>query len=205
MSTGCQSRQAGGRAMAAPSAPTPATGALRRPDAEPERLWCRHRKALLRVYLFGLMMALALSSLSSWRDRHCVLINTSASLPNWLFLVEVGRVPTRGDYIVFEMAQTPLVVSVFGSDPKPWVKQVLGVAGDRVSVAGRTVAINGQRVARAKELSRGGIVLHVAREQRIPARCYYVGTGHIDGFDSRYAEVGLICGHRVIGTARAFL
>ena len=39
----------------------------------------------------------------------------------------------------------------------------------------------------------------------IPRGCYFVGTPHKDGFDSRYAAIGWICMRRVFGTGTAIL
>ena len=40
---------------------------------------------------------------------------------------------------------------------------------------------------------------------RIPDRCYYLGTAHSDGLDSRYADIGFVCRARIIGTGDAIL
>jgi conjugal transfer pilin signal peptidase TrbI len=169
------------------------------------RFWTVRRRSLYAGYAVIAFLLLAFSSISDWRDRHMVMINVSPSLPNWAFVVDVGQVPKRNDYIVFDMPLTPLVRSVFGSDPHPWVKFAYGVAGDKVTVTDRFVSINGKVVGRAKEKSKKGVVLHPAQSAIIPYGCYYVGTPHIDGFDSRYAEVGLVCARRIIGTARPVL
>jgi conjugal transfer pilin signal peptidase TrbI len=169
------------------------------------RFWTARRRGLYAGYAILAFLFLALSSLSAWRERHMVMINVSPSLPNWAFIVDVGQVPKRDDYIVFDMPLTPLVRSVFGSDPHPWVKFAYGVAGDSVTVTDRISSINGKVVGRAKEKSKKGVILHPTHSAIIPNGCYYVGTPHIDGFDSRYAEVGLICAHRIIGTARPVL
>ena len=40
---------------------------------------------------------------------------------------------------------------------------------------------------------------------RIPEHCFYLGTAHVDGLDSRYADIGFVCRARIIGTGDAIL
>jgi conjugal transfer pilin signal peptidase TrbI len=39
----------------------------------------------------------------------------------------------------------------------------------------------------------------------VPRDCYYVGTDHPDGFDSRYAEIGFACRKAILGTGTPIL
>jgi conjugal transfer pilin signal peptidase TrbI len=39
----------------------------------------------------------------------------------------------------------------------------------------------------------------------VPRGCYFVTTGHKDGFDSRYAAIGWICRQRILGVGRPIL
>lgn len=172
---------------------------------EPVRFWTQRRRSLYLGYAAIGAIILILSSISDWRKQHMAMINATPSLPNWAFIVDIGKTPSRGDYIVFDMKQTELVRSVFGDTAQPWVKFAYGIAGDRVTVSGQMVLINGKPIARAKSFSRKAMPLHIAQTGVIPRGCYYVGTPHVDGFDSRYADVGLVCRHQVIGTARPIL
>ncbi len=36
----------------------------------------------------------------------------------------------------------------------------------------------------------------------IPRGCYFVGTEHKDGLDSRYAAIGWVCARQILGVAR---
>ena len=100
----------------------------------------------------GLLVAigLALQSLEAWHDRHAIFINASESLPNWALFVEAGRVPKRGDYVVFDPGRDPLVIKHFGTSPKPFAKIAYGVVGDTISRDGAWVLVNGHEVARLR-------------------------------------------------------
>ena len=40
---------------------------------------------------------------------------------------------------------------------------------------------------------------------RVPQGCYFVTSEHKDGFDSRYAAIGWLCGPRILGVGRPML
>lgn len=82
---------------------------------------------------------------------------------------------------------------------------MLGVAGDRVTEKDRAFFVNGVAVARAKAASRLGEPLPLGPTGTIPKDCYFVGSEHKDGFDSRYAAIGWICRPQVIGVGRPVL
>ena len=147
----------------------------------------------------------ASSSLASWRDEHALLINTTQSLPNWAFWIDKHRVPQRGDFVVFSAPQTPLITAHFGSSSPPFAKRVYGMPGDVVSRQGNVVRINGAEVARLKPASSRGEALKPGPTGRSPEHCYYLGTAHKDGLDSRYADIGFVCSGRIIGTGDSLL
>lgn len=155
----------------------------------------------------GLLAAVGISlqSLGAWRDSHAVFINASESLPNWALFVEAGKTPKRGDYVVFDPGRDPLVVKHFGANPKPFAKIAYGVAGDTVSRDGADVLVNGHKVARLKPLTRQGEVLIPGPVGVVPRGCVFAATGHRDGFDSRYAAIGFVCGHRLLGVGKPIL
>lgn len=148
---------------------------------------------------------LGLSSLSAFAHDHALMINVSPSLPYWAIWLERGTMPARGEIIVFDPPPSELLEAHFGTEPKPFAKKVLGVAGDRVTQKARTYFINGKPVAKAKSHSRKGEMLAPGPTGIIPPGCYFVGTDHVDGFDSRYAAIGWICRPRVLGVGRAIL
>lgn len=154
----------------------------------------------------GLACLLAGSSaLAAWRDEHAILINTTESLPNWAFFIDKARAPARGDFVVFTPPVTPIITAHFGPKSSPFAKQVYGMPGDLVTREGNAVLINGAEVARLKLLTRRGEVLVSGPTGRIPEGCYYLGTAHADGLDSRYADIGFVCRDRIIGTGDAIL
>lgn len=161
-------------------------------------------KRWLAIGALAAMLA-ASSSLVSWRDEHALLINTTQSLPNWAFWIDKHRVPQRGDFVVFSAPQTPLITAHFGSSSPPFAKRVYGMPGDVVSRQGDVVRINGAEVARLKPASSRGEALKPGPTGRIPDHCYYLGTAHKDGLDSRYADIGFVCSGRIIGTGDSLL
>ncbi|WP_159979288.1 MULTISPECIES: S26 family signal peptidase [unclassified Novosphingobium] len=149
--------------------------------------------------------ALALQSLSHWGSSHALMINESESLPNWAFLVEAGRFPARGDYVIFNPGRDPLVIKYFGEHPSAFAKVAYGIPGDVVSRNGSDVLVNGHKVARLKPLTRRGDPLEAGPVGTVPHNCVFAGTDHKDGFDSRYAAIGFVCGHRIAGVGRPIL
>lgn len=139
-------------------------------------------------------------AISEWRDAHALLINRTDSLPNWAFVIHRTTAPLRGDYVFFTPPKTALVRRHFGEQAQPFGKRVYGMPGDIVSHDGATVAINGKPVAHMKAKTRWGEMLTPGTTGPVPLGCYYVGTPHKDGFDSRYADIGFVCARQIIGT-----
>ncbi|ABQ71482.1 type IV secretory pathway protease TraF-like protein (plasmid) [Rhizorhabdus wittichii RW1] len=162
----------------------------------------KHLWAALGLLSVGTVV---LGAIADWRDRHAFLINTSESLPNWAFLIDRGRMPARGDYVFFDPPATALVHRHFGARPAMFGKLVYGLPGDVVSHSGNDVLIEGRLVARMKRASRLGELLTPGATGPVPAGCYFVGTPHKDGFDSRYADIGFVCARRIIGTGKPLL
>jgi conjugal transfer pilin signal peptidase TrbI len=95
---------------------------------------------------------------------------------------------------------TPLIKAHFGKHPAPFGKLVYGVAGDLVTREGSNVLVNGAHVAQVKPLSKRGEVLRPGPLGRVPEGCFFVGSPHKDGFDSRYADIGWVCKSQIFGT-----
>lgn len=162
-----------------------------------KRLWAFLGIALGATVLFG--------AISSWRDSHLLLINASDSLPNWAFLIRRHQLPGRGDYIFFDPPSSALLRRHFGAKPQMFGKIVYGMSGDMVAHRGRVVTINGTPVSVMKPLTRAGEPLTPGVVGQIPSGCYYAGSPHRDGFDSRYAEIGFVCGRQIIGVGEPVL
>jgi len=161
-----------------------------------------------RLWSVGALFAgasILYSALSSWRDTHVFLINTTDSLPNWAFIIHRNQVPARGDYVFFDPPPQPLVRRHFGARPHMFGKIVYGMPGDVVTHSGADVLINGKAVARMKRLTRFGEPLTPGATGPVPRGCYFAGTPHRDGFDSRYAEIGFVCQKQIVGTGEPIL
>lgn len=158
------------------------------------------------VQWVGLGLAgLGLTATTDFARGHALMINASPSLPYWAIWLDRKAVPVRGDVILFDPPPSALLTRHFGAVPRPFGKQVLGVAGDRVTQKDRTFFVNGRAVAVAKPVSRFGEPLALGPVGTIPKGCYFVATAHKDGFDSRYAAIGWICRDRVLGVGRPIL
>ncbi len=165
----------------------------------------RPRKRLWGLYGGLVAGSVVLGAISDWRDNHALLINTTDSLPNWAFVIHRNAAPARGDYVFFSPPPSALVQRHFGRHPQMFGKIVYGMPGDVVGHVGPMVLINGRPIARMKPLTRSGEPLTPGATGRIPAGCYYTGTPHPDGFDSRYADIGFVCARQFVGTGEAIL
>ena len=166
--------------------------------------------ALLRLSRFVLwagagLVGLGLTATTDFARSHALMINASPSLPYWAIWLDRKAVPGKGDVILFDPPPSSLLTRHFGSNPIAFGKLVLGVGGDVVTARDRTFFVNGKAVAIAKPVTRLGEPLALGPTGTIPGGCYFVATGHKDGFDSRYAAIGWICRGRVLGAGRPVL
>lgn len=166
--------------------------------------WRPRRRAWAMLGV-GLLGWAACGAICDWRDRHAFLVNLTGSLPNWAFLIHRTHAPACGDYVFFNAPRNALVTRHFGAAPPMFGKRVYGMPGDTVTHDGPLVRVNGLPVARMKPRTRWGEMLTPGPTGVIPRGCYYVGTPHKDGFDSRYAEIGLVCARQIIGTGEPVL
>lgn len=158
------------------------------------------------LVLTGLvLLPLGWTAADAFGKDHAFLINASPSLPHWAFWLDRKAPITRGSLVFFAPPQSLLIEAHFGGGAQLFGKRVLGVPGDVVSHHGNAVFINGRKVAERLDKTRLGIVLHEGPLGRIPEDCYYTGTAHPRGLDSRYSEIGWICRPQIIGSGRAIL
>lgn len=152
-----------------------------------------HAKRWLVVYL-----CVAVAGI--WFHQNYRLgINLSDSLPHKVFLVSFNGQPSqRGEYVAFRWGRDS-----FYDRSWMFVKRIEGTAGQKITVAGRHVYIDGKFVGTAKPTSRGGVPLHPIAAGTIPEGAFFVSAPNKDSLDSRYAITGLIDKNRVIGTAYA--
>jgi conjugal transfer pilin signal peptidase TrbI len=128
-------------------------------------------------------------------------INVSHSIPGTVFVVHKGAMPQLGDMAAFRHAGGGgyMVGALF-------LKRVAGVSGSKVTAkdagAGfRDYFVDGRFVGRAKPVSRSGEPLKPGPEGMIPPGHYYMAADHPDSFDSRYAAVGWVAQHQIVGKA----
>lgn len=173
-----------------------------------------------RRWLLGAGLVVALVTwrgIDDFARTHMFLINRSPSLPNWAFLVERGAVPQRGQVAFFVPPPSPLVTAHFGMKPSPFGKITLGMPGDTIAHRGDDVVLihhipgtAGVRdvasvIGHLKPRSAVGEILVPGPTGRIPDNCYYMGSAHKDGFDSRYAAIGFVCRRQIVGVATKVL
>lgn len=165
------------------------------------------RRWLRRWVLLGLcgLGFAGQNALANWSANHSFFINASQSLPNWAFFITRDGLPERDDYVFFAPPQSHVLDVHFGDDLSPFGKRALGMPGDLVTREANVVSINGQAIAPLKSHTRLGLTLTPGPTGRVPEGCYYLGTRHPDGFDSRYAEIGFVCANRLLGTGEAIL
>ena len=164
------------------------------------RAW---RRPLLLTGL--VLLPLGWAPLDAFRSDHAFLLNASPSLPNWAFWLDRRAPVARGSLVFFEPPPSRLVETHFGKGPQLFGKRVLGMPGDVVRHEGSEVLINGRRVATRLAVTRLGIPLTKGPEGPIPEGCFYVGTAHPRGLDSRYGAIGFACRPRILGSGGAIL
>ena len=153
--------------------------------------------ALRRRHIaLGVMIALAALWLGAASRIH---VNASWSDESWGYAAFplFGEAPAVGDRVLFEPPDA------VGSRV-PYVKTVRGVAGMTVSVdRDGTVFLDGVPMGRAKTHALDGRALVPIAPGVIPPGHYYLQADHADSHDSRYAEIGLVPGARILGRAIA--
>lgn len=180
------------RAMQLHSSPDAHRGGLRawvaRRAAEQRALWA-HLRTRWYVYVPAALVWLT--------AQHYLLFNWSASLPYHVvyLLPTIGELG-RGDLIVYRYAGQEVLHLRQG---QRFLKRIVGVPGDEVSVKGRRVLVNGVDVGIAKEVTRDGQRLEPLPPGPIPADTFYVQGTHDMSFDSRYRASGLVHATQVIG------
>ena len=172
------------------------------PRAERRRLSARGQLAAIAA--LGIVCSGWLA-LDEWSKTHAFMVNATDSLPNWAFFVESGRFPRRGEVVVFHPGDDPLTRKYFGEKPAPFAKVAYGLPGDTITRSGNAVLVNGERVAELKPLTRRGDPLTAGPTVVVPEGCVWAATGHRDGFDSRYAHIGFVCGDRLVGVGEPIL
>jgi conjugal transfer pilin signal peptidase TrbI len=135
---------------------------------------------------------------------HFLFVNVSSSLPYTLVWVERGRLPLRGDLIVYRCCAHSDGVA---PPNMRFFKKVAGVAGDTIEVKQRTVYVNQTQIGYAKERAATGQPLSPIVPETLPtpvtiAPGFYFAQGlTADSFDSRYQQSGLVAQAAILGVA----
>lgn len=137
---------------------------------------------------------------------HFLYVNLSPSLPYTLVWLESGRLPQRGELMVYRCCAhsdglTPANLLLF--------KKVAGMAGDQMYIKGRAVYVNQIFIGLAKEkASTGQTLMPILPETfgntesaLIPPGFYFAQGLTNDSFDSRYRQSGLVAQSAILGVA----
>ena len=126
-----------------------------------------------------------------------VHVNSSWSDDAWGYLLLPMGKPRVSDVAIFDPPEALGAAA-------PYLKRVLGVPGDAVSVdSARDVSVGGNPAGRAKAIALDGRPLVAVEPGVIPPGHYYLHADHVDSHDSRYAEIGLVPRNRIRGRAVA--
>lgn len=147
-----------------------------------------------------ILVASGVRSAHNWSQDHFILINQTQSLPNWVFVVDKGVRPARGDMVAFVPGPNP-----YYPEALPFVKIVRGLPGDEVSIEGVEIAVNGERLGAIKSLTGANPNVTAMDPGTIPEGQFFVWSPSPDSFDSRYKEIGYVENTRIIGRARPLL
>jgi len=123
--------------------------------------------------------------------------NITQSLPAKHFFIYKTKNIENGDYILFSAPKTSMYAGM------KLIKQVVGVSGDKVAVIESDVFVNEKLIGKAKKRAKNGAALRVTHDSEIPKGHYFVANSHIDSYDSRYLDFGLIDEKDIIGVAFA--
>ena len=124
-----------------------------------------------------------------------VHVNASWSDDAWGYLLLPMGEPRTGDVVIFDPP------GALGASA-PYLKRVLGVPGEMVSVdSAGFVSVGGEPAGRTKARARDGRPLVPIAAETIPPGHYYLHADHLDSHDSRYAEIGLVPRERIRGRA----
>jgi len=122
--------------------------------------------------------------------------NKTDSLPQKLFFVSTNKHNIQqGDLVGFRLSPDGQGVLL--------IKEVVGVAGDVVSVKNNAFYINDKAMGIILPKTRGGEPLTPIRVGTIPKNAFFAYTPHPLSFDSRYEEMGLISKDKLMGKAYA--
>lgn len=144
-------------------------------------------------------------SIFLFQQNYQLGFNRTESLPYTMFVIHKNEPAKVGDLVAFgwDGGGKHAWMSPFAPGAT-MVKYVLGGPGDVVtSDTDGLLMVGGRWHAKAKPTTKTGKpltkIVASGESLTIGENLYYVGTGHVDGFDSRYEMVGLINRNRFLG------
>ncbi len=149
----------------------------------------RKRLEIISITALIILVAVPVSK------KYLLIHNKSVSLNSKWFLIAKDQLPQKGEIFVFRV----LNPNAYSPDEN-WLKIAGGVAGDEVIIKDRDFYINDQRIGTAKPTSLKNLSLEMSPAGVIPQDFYFAYTPHLDSYDSRYQEIGLIDEKNIIGT-----
>lgn len=100
--------------------------------------------------------------------------------------------PRRGDIVVFPHKE--------GNETELYIKRVIGLPGEKVSITGGRVYIDGEPIE--EDYTKDGVTLGEAKEYLVPAgKIYVLGDNREVSVDSRSKEVGCVDIDEITGKA----
>lgn len=118
--------------------------------------------------------------------KSSLLVNKSDSLPHKLYFLVKSNNWQKGDVVAIKN-----FVNSYTQN-QHFTKQIVGVAGDVITVANDYVLVNGIACAKLKSQTKDHRKLTPIMAQTIPQQYFLVLAQHNDSFDSRYQEFGLV-------------
>jgi conjugative transfer signal peptidase TraF len=120
---------------------------------------------------------------------YSIRINTTNSVPYTLFLSKQyeGKELIQNQYVTY---RNPLDKRI------KLVKKVMGIPGDRIKANPMYVVVADRAFFIERE-TKSGYFLSPLEDQVIPDREFFLGCDHPEGFDSRYADHGLVSSDKI--------
>lgn len=122
--------------------------------------------------------------------------NMTSSLDGHIYLHRKGTPFARGDLVAYRWhgGATYPAGTIF-------IKQVVGMPGDRVTRVGNAFWVGGRYIGVAKTVSKAGVPLMPAADGVVPEDEYFLANPSPDSLDSRYALSGNVQRVAILGKA----
>lgn len=159
----------------------------------------KNYKKILWIALFTyLILFVVISLFSNGIGGKRFVLNTTGSLPGYLYLVdESSKNLNKGNVVAAVVPENPFRKN------KKFLKQVWGIPGDKVVFdENGSFSINDETKGIAKKFASVSYTpLTHAKSGIIEDDHYFLATPHKDSYDSRYIYIGNIHEKNIIGNA----